>query len=250
MTWGAADWQLVAVWLEPMHERLVAAVDPKRGERWLDVATGTGATALLAAAAGAEVTAQDLAPGMIDRARGLAEDEGLSIRFDVGDAEALPYDDGSFDIVASAVGMILTPNHRAMAAQVARVCKPGGRLGFTAWRPGVEYFTLMKQFQPPPEPGADDRENWGREEYVQKLLGDDFELSFEEGDNPFVGESGAEIWERQLAGVGTVQTLYRSFEPERQRELERTIVGYFDRYRVGGEVHAPGPYLLVRGRRR
>jgi ubiquinone/menaquinone biosynthesis C-methylase UbiE len=248
--WSAADWQVVAEWMRPMHERLVGALDPQPGERWLDVATGTGATALLAASAGADVTAQDLAPGMIDRARGLAEEQGLRIRFDVGDAEALPYDDGSFDIVGSAVGMILTPNHRAMAAQLARVCASGGRLGFTAWRPGVEYFTLVKRFQPPPEPGADDREDWGREKYVEQLLGSAFDLSFEDGDSPFVGSSGRELWERMLAGVGTLRTLYESFEPARQRELEEALVDYFESNRVGGEIRAPAPYLLVRGRRR
>jgi SAM-dependent methyltransferase len=250
VAWGAADWQLVATWLAPMHERLVRSLAPRPGERWLDVAAGTGATALLAARSGADVTAQDLAPGMIERAQGLAERERLELAFDVGDAEALPYPEASFDVVASSVGAILTPDHRRLAGELARVCRPGGRLGLTAWRPEVGYFAVMREFQPPPEPGAGNRENWGREEYVEELLGDHFELAFEEGDNPFVGESGEELWRRQLAGAGTVQALYRSFDPQRRKELEETVIAYFEAHRVGGEVRASAPYLLVLGRRR
>ena len=156
--WGAGDWRLLSGWLAPMHEHLVTALAPRPGERWLDAATGAGATALLAARAGADVTAQDLAAGMIDRARQQAETEGLSLRFDVGDVERLPYEPASFDVVASAVGAVLTPSHRAAASELARVCRPGGRLGLTAWRPGVGYFEVMHRFYPPSEVEVDDRE--------------------------------------------------------------------------------------------
>jgi SAM-dependent methyltransferase len=248
--WGDGDWDVVARELAPMHEHLVRALAPRPGERWLDVATGTGATALLAARAGADVTAQDLAPGMIARARAAAEGEGLEIQFDVGDAEDLPYEDASFDVVASAVGAILTPNQEAMAAQLARVCRPGGRLGLTAWRPGVGHFMFMNRFRPPPEPGAGDREEWGRERSVERLLGDAFELRFEEREFALVGATGEEMWERQLAGSGPVKQLYESFDDGRRRELREAAVGYFESERVGDEIRAPAPYLLILGTRR
>jgi SAM-dependent methyltransferase len=248
--WGVGDWRVLAQELAPMHEHLVEALAPRPGERWLDVATGTGAVALLAAEAGAAVTAQDLAPGMIERARAAAAERDLEIRFDVGDAENLPYDDASFDVVASAVGAILTPNQEATAGELARVCRPGGRLGLTAWRPGVGYFTLMKRFQPPPEPGAGDREEWGREPSVERLLGDAFELRFEEGELAFVGGSGEEIWERQLGGSGPVRQLYESFDDERRQELRDAAIAYFESERLGDEIRAPGPYLVILGRRR
>lgn len=248
--WGEGDWQLVARELAPMHEHLVRGVAPRPGERWLDVATGTGATAVLAAQAGADVTAQDLSPGMIERARAVAADRGLGIRFDVGDAENLPYDDGSFDVVASAVGAILAPNQEATAAELARVCRPGGRLGLTAWRPGVGYFSLMRRFQPPPERGVGDREDWGREDVVQGLLGAAFDLRFEDGENAFVGSTGEELWERQMNGAGTVKRLYESFDDERRRELRDAAISYFESERSGDEIRAPGPYLLILGTRR
>src|SRR5262245_56568701 len=248
--WGKCDWSLAAGWLDPMHDHLVRSLAPQPGERWLDVATGTGATALRASVAGADVSAQDLSPGMIERARRFADEQSLAIHFDVGDAEALPYEDASFDVVASAVGLVLTPSHRAIAREVTRVCRRGGRIGFTAWRPNVGYFDLLGRFQPPPEPGADDRRNWGREEYVEERLGADFDLRFEEGDNPFRGESGDEIWERQLAGVGTIRTLYESLDESRRSELHDAMVEYFESERVGDEIRAPAPYLLSLGTRR
>jgi hypothetical protein len=137
-----------------------------------------------------------------------------------------------------------------MAAQLARVSRPGGRLGLTAWRPGVGYFALMRRFQPPPEPGVGDREDWGREEVVERLLGGAFELRYQEVAYEFVGSSGEEMWERQLAGAGTVKRLYASFDPERRRELREAAIAYFESERVGDEIRAPGPYLLILGTRR
>ena len=239
--WGAGDWRLLADWLAPMHEHLVASLAPQPGERWLDAATGTGANR----AARRPCRCGRHRPGSRrghDRAgaRGGRESEGLDIRFDVGDVEQLPYEDSAFDVVASAVGAILTPNHRATAAELARVCRPGGRLGLTAWRPGVGYFEVMRRFYPPPEPEIDDRENWGREEYVSELLGEDFELRFEAGENPFVGPSGEELWSRQLAGVGAgAGALSTRSSRIGGVRCTTTIVEYFEQHRVGGGIHAP-----------
>src|SRR5439155_19454003 len=133
--WGSAPWERVAETLAPLHDHLVAALSPRAGERWLDLATGTGAVAIRAARAGAKVTGLDLAPRLVETARSWAADEGLDIRFDVGDCERLPYDDASFDVVASVVGVIFAPDHGAVARELARVCRPGGRLGRVAWLP-------------------------------------------------------------------------------------------------------------------
>src|SRR5712691_5185566 len=135
--WGSAPWERVAPLLAPVHEHLVRVLHPRPGLRWLDVATGTGALALRAARAGADVTGVDLAPGLIATARRLAAEEGLAVRFEVGDAEALPCEDASFGTVSSAMGIIFAPDHPAVAHELARVCEPGGRIGFSAWHRGA-----------------------------------------------------------------------------------------------------------------
>jgi SAM-dependent methyltransferase len=131
---GLGHWQPMAARFTPIHDHLVAKLDPRPGERWLDIGTGTGAVALRAARAGARVTAVDIAPRMIETARWLASSERLSIRFEIGDAETLALEDESFDVVASALGVVLAPDHSAAARELARVCRPGGRLGIVAWR--------------------------------------------------------------------------------------------------------------------
>ena len=249
LAWSGGRWDDVAGQLAPMHDDLVARLEPRPGERWLDVGTGTGAVALRAARAGAAVVGLDLAPGMIENARLRAAEEGLEVRYDVGDAEALPYDDASFDVVSSAVGVFLTPDHRASAAELARVCRPGGRLGLTAWLPGTEPFATYRRFGPPPEPDAGSAEDWGREEHVESLLGAAFELRFESGNSPFVGPSGEEMWQRSLS-AGPTRALVSSLDDEQEEELHRSVVEYLERHRAGDEIRAPAEYLLILGTRR
>jgi DNA-binding CsgD family transcriptional regulator/protein-L-isoaspartate O-methyltransferase len=174
--WGSAPWEPMAARIAAIHDHLVARLAPGRGERWLDV--GTGAVALRAARAGARVTGVDLSPVMVDTARRLAREQGSGFRFDVGDAESLPYEDASFDVVASALGVFLAPDHAAAGRELAPVCRAGGRLGVVAWRADPEAERMHAPFWPAREPGAGDRRDWGREEYLAELLGQDFEPTF------------------------------------------------------------------------
>jgi ubiquinone/menaquinone biosynthesis C-methylase UbiE len=154
--WGSAPWERVAPTMADIHDRLIALLEPRQGECWLDVGTGTGAVAIRAARAGAAVTAQDLTPALIDTAKGLAAKEKLSITFEIGDAEQMPYPKASFDVVSSAHGVVFAPDHRRAALELARVCRPGGRLGLTAWRSGGagdEFDRLVSRFEPPKPPG-------------------------------------------------------------------------------------------------
>jgi SAM-dependent methyltransferase len=155
--WGSGAYEPIVEITSEIHEALVAALDGQPGQRWLDIATGTGAVALRAARTGAEVTGIDLAPALIEIARKNAAAQGLQVRFETGDAEALPYEEASFDIVSSAIGTQFAPDHRAVARELGRVCRPDGHLGLACWTPtsGVaEMFKVMAPFMPPPAPGS------------------------------------------------------------------------------------------------
>lgn len=249
--WGSADWQAIAATeLFRVHDALVERLAPRPGERWLDLATGTGAVALRAARAGAEVIAQDLAPGLIETARRIAAQEGLSVRFDVGDAERLAYPDASFDVVSSAHGVVFAADHSAVARELGRVCRPGGRLGLTYWLPNPELAGLLERFGYRRPEGADLPRDWGRPEYVRKLLARDFELEFSEEVCPWTGESGEQIWQLTVSSDGPAKAGLAAMSPAERDALHREWVAYFERYRGGGGISAPRPYLLVAGRRR
>jgi SAM-dependent methyltransferase len=251
--WGAAPFENYVHWLVEMHDDLVERLDPKPGERWLDVACGTGEVAFRAAEAGAEVTGSDLAPGLIETAKRLAAERGLDIDFHVADCERLPYEDASFDVVSSAVGVMFAPDHRATAGELARVTRPGGRIGLTNWKAdtGVhDMFKAMSPFQPAPPPGVGSPFDWGREERVRELLGDAFDLEFVERDCPQPGESGEAVWQDFLDTYGPSRTLSDSLEPERRAELARAMTDFFEQYRRDGGIHQPRAYYVVLGTRR
>jgi len=248
--WSSAPWDEAEHQIASVHDRLVDALDPKPGERWLDIATGAGAVALRLARRGADVEGLDIAPGLIDRARRRADDEGLAIRFEVGDAESLPYEDASFDGVASSFGVIFAPRHEVAARELARVLRPGGRLGFTAWRPEAGFFPLTRKYAPPPPEGAGDSDDWGGEDYVQRMLGESFELTLEPGTTWFEGESGQAEWDLMSRSVGPFKTGVANLEPAQAAAFHDEFVAYFERHREGDLVRVPADYLLVLGRRR
>jgi SAM-dependent methyltransferase len=251
--WSAAPFEHLEPDIAVMHDDLVGRLSPRPGERWLDVGCGPGAVAMRAARAGAEVTGLDLAPGLIETARRRATEEGLSIRYDVGDAEALPYDDDGFDVVSSSVGVIFAPDHRAAARELARVTRPGGRLGLATWRPEHGVCAMLKilgEYQPPPPQGAGNPFEWGSEEHAQELLGEAFELEFAEGDAPQAGESGEAIWERGRRFAGPMKATYESLDPERRKELDERMIAFFEQFRRNGGIYQSRPYLLILGTRR
>jgi SAM-dependent methyltransferase len=247
--WGSAPWERVAETLAPLHDHLVAELSPRAGERWLDAATGTGALAIRAARAGAEVTGLDLAPRLVETARRMAAEEGLDIRFDVGDCEELPYDDASFDVLSSAVGVIFAPDHGAVARELARVCRPGGRLGLVSWQPNPGYSAVLEPFRSRREPGAGDPDDWGRIEHVRDLLADAFELRFVEGRHALQGDSAEAIWELLSTAHGAFKSLLGSLDTRRRAQLHRAFVGYLEQYRADGGISAPDDYLLALGTR-
>jgi SAM-dependent methyltransferase len=251
--YSSAPFEQLADSAADIHDRLVDAVGVKEGERWLDIATGTGAVAIRASRRGARVTGQDLADGLVARARRFAAAEGLDTVFDVGDCEELPYADAEFDVVTSAHGAVFAPDHRAVAAELARVSRPGGRLGLTAWRPGgaiATFFAVLRPFQPPPPEGAGNPLDWGRADYVAELLGERFELTFVEAESPQLAWSSEALWTLFTTAFGPVKALAASLDEVRREQLHQNFVDFYERYRVPGGISSPREYLLITGRRR
>ncbi len=247
--WGSAPWERLEHTLAPIHAHLLRVLPHGSDVRWLDLATGTGAVALPAARAGAQVTGLDLAPRLIQTARRRARTEGLPIRFDVGDAEALPYPDASFDAISSAMGIIFAPDHQAIARELARVCRPGGTIAFSAWRPGGGWTPVTRRYFPPPAPGAPDPLDWGKRDHVGALLGDAFQLRFEDGDAPLTGESGEKIWQLTISASGPFKARIAALAPATRDHLHREFVDYLDQHCRNGRTHLPTPYLLTVGTR-
>ena len=174
--WASGDYaRMVETFLLPLGPRLVEACGIEAGQRVLDVAAGTGNAALPAAARGARVTASDLTPELLEEGSCRAEAEGLSLDWAQADAEDLPFEDASFDVVMSSIGVMFAPHHRAAADQLVRVCRPGGTIGLLCWTPeGMlgALFATMKPFAPPPPPGAQPPPLWGSEDHLRELFGD------------------------------------------------------------------------------
>ena len=245
--WGSADYDRVARRFAGVHDEVVRRLRPEPGVRWLDVATGTGEIALRAARAGADVAGVDIAPLLLAQARAKAGD--LPIRFDEGDAERLPYPDAAFDVVSSVFGAMFAPDHVAVARELARVCRPGGRLGLAAWLPNPELAELYHGFGFDPPEGVQPFD-WGREEYVEERLDGDFELELERRVWLLEVEDGEAAWELWSSAAPPFRAMLQELEPGELERFHEAYVAYCERYRTGDRIAVPRAYLLTFGRRR
>jgi SAM-dependent methyltransferase len=211
--------------LQPVHGHLLERLQPVAGERWLDFTRGGLTIATRARHAGADVTGYD------------------------GDSEYLPYDDGEFDAIVSAFGFIWAPDHVNVAAELARVLGAGARLGFTAWKPNPKLGKLYRRFTDEPLDGRESTE-WGREDHVEDMLGDDFDLEFEDGTLWIDAASGEELWELFSISSPPLVGLLRRLDDEQAEELQGAFVELLESYREGDRVRAPRRYLMTLGRRR
>jgi ubiquinone/menaquinone biosynthesis C-methylase UbiE len=252
--WGNGRFEFVSATAADVHDGVVEALGPGGGEIWLDVACGTGAVATRAAAAGAIVAGIDLAPALIETAKRLASEAGLEIDYGVGDAENLDVPDASFDIVSSTFGVMFAPDHVRAAAELARVTKRGGRLGLASWTPegGIGHmFRLTAQFQPPPPEGAGAPLDWGRQEHVEALLGDAFDLRFEKRVTTHRADSAEDYWQLFVTNFGPVKTLAESMDDERREEFHSAWVDFFEtNYQSNGSIVHDREWLLTLGTRR
>ena len=172
-TWSAGDYAVIGTTLQLTGELLCEAVDVRAGDLVLDVAAGNGNASLAAARRSCDVTATDYVPALLDGTRARAEAEGLSIDVREADAEALPYDDESYDVVLSTFGVMFTPDQERAAAELTRVCRPGGHIGLTNWTPSGfigQMFKVVGKHVPPPA-GINSPLQWGTEPRLRELFG-------------------------------------------------------------------------------
>jgi len=172
-TWATGDFNAVAMTIVPVSEAVVAAVNPHAGQKVLDIACGSGNTALVAARRFCDVTGIDYVPALIERARQRAAADGVQAEFREGDAQALPFPNAMFDAVFSTFGVMFAPNQDLAARELLRVCKPGGRIGLANWMPaeyGGDFFRTIAKYAPPPA-GLKPPLRWGTEEGLRELIG-------------------------------------------------------------------------------
>jgi len=172
-TWASGDYSAIGTRLVPVAEQLCEAVDLRAGERVLDVATGNGNAALAAARRFGSVVGVDYVPSLLDRARRRASADGLEVDFRAGDAEALPFDDASFDVALSTCGAMFAPDQEQTARELLRVVRPGGRIGMVNWTPDSyvgELFRAIGRYLPPPA-GLRPPVEWGDADRLAELFG-------------------------------------------------------------------------------
>ena len=256
--WASGDYpSMVETFLLPLGPTLVEACGIGPGMSVLDVAAGTGNASIPAAKAGANVTASDLTPELFDAGRARAEAEGAQLEWAEADAENLPFDDESFDVVMSSIGAMFAPHHQEVADEMVRVCRPGGTIGMLNWTPeGMigALFKTMGPFAPPPPPGAQPPPLWGGEEHVKELFGD--RVEFRTLDREMLDitafEHPRDYGEHFKAKYGpTIAARNNASRDGRESELDDALDRFCDEWNLGTEDKArfEQEYLVVVGTR-
>ncbi|MCB4822604.1 class I SAM-dependent methyltransferase [Roseicella aerolata] len=253
-TWGSggADYDRISESIADSIEHLLNRLDIRPGERALDLATGTGWTARRLAQKGAKVTGLDIGAGVIEAARRLAEQANLRIDFRVGDAEAMELPDAGFDVITSTCGVMFASRPEAVASELARLCRPGGRIGLTTWPPDgaiAGVFQVMRPYMPPPPgPPPPSPFEWGREARLRELLGDAFELQIETGTTVLRMPDAEAVWQLFSTGYGPTRMLLQN--TDRKEALKRDFLAFHEAHRTPMGITMPRDYLVVVGRRR
>ena len=251
-TWIAGDFGEIAKSIETGAEEFVTRLDLGPGMKVLDVACGTGNLAIPAAHAGADVTGIDIAPNLIEQAQARAADERLEARFDVGDAEALPYDDETFDVVMTMFGAMFAPRPDVTAAELIRVCKPGGVIAMANWTPGAftgQMFKTNAKHVPPPA-GMPSPILWGTEDAVRERLADGVtDLQMTKQKINFTYPFGpVDVVEHFVKYFGPTQKAFESLDAEAQNALRHDLEQLWadNNLATDGTTQVESEYLEVR----
>ncbi len=248
--WSSGDYAAIGTTLQLVGETLCESLDVRAGQQFLDVAAGNGNAALAAARRGCEVTAVDYVGTLLDRAGERAQAERLPIAFRIADAEELPFADASFDVVASTFGVMFTPDQDRAAAEMLRVCRPGGRIGLANWTPDGfigQLFKVLAGYLPPPE-GVKSPALWGTPEFIRR--------QFESQAAAIELQGRAFVFRYRSAGhwldvfrtmYGPLLKAFAALDAPGQERLERDIHALIARFNRSGDATmvVPGEYLEV-----
>jgi SAM-dependent methyltransferase len=249
--WAAGDFSMVATPTMIVGERLCESLDLRAGQRVLDIATGSGNTALAAARRYCEVTGVDFVPSLLDRARERAAAERLDIEFREADAESLPFADGTFDVIVSTFGVMFAPDQARAASELLRVCRPGGKIGLTTWPPEGFIFELQRtaaRYSPAPPNGFQPPVLWGTETRLHELLGKGVSSLSLIRKTFVMRHPSVDDWlEFTRTYFGPVRQLVQSLDPERQRAISGEVIELARRHNRSGDatMAVPADYVEV-----
>jgi SAM-dependent methyltransferase len=247
--WASGDFAVIGTTLQIVGETLCEAVDVRSGEQVLDVAAGNGNATLAAARRFARVTSTDYVPALLERGRRRAEADGLDVRFEVADAEALPYPTGAFDVVLSTFGVMFAPDHARSASELQRVCRPGGRIGLACWTPegflGDLFRTVAKHVPPPA--GVQSPLLWGKPDHVGQLFEESSAIAQARRDFVFRYESAEHFVEIFRTYYGPTHKAFAALDPGGQAALETDLLALLRSADVGGGrgLVIPAEYLEI-----
>lgn len=249
-TWASGDFAVVGTTLQIVGEMLAEAADVCADERVLDVAAGNGNATLAAARRFAHVTSTDYVPALLEKGRERARAEVLPVTFQVADAEALPFEDGTFDVALSTFGVMFAPDHRKTASELLRVVRRGGRIGMANWTPaGVigRLFKVIAGLVPPPA-GLQPPPLWGTEAHLQTLFGAQAKtIRIERRFFNFRYRSAAHFVQIFRDFYGPTHKVFAALDAAGQQKLEQQITALLDELNVAGSrsLVVPGEYLEV-----
>jgi ubiquinone/menaquinone biosynthesis C-methylase UbiE len=252
--WASGNYAVVGTTLQIVGERLCEALDLRSGETVLDVAAGNGNATLAAARRWCRVTSTDYVPALLEQGRRRADAEGLSVNFQVADAETLPFDAGSFDVVLSTFGVMFTPDQDKAAGELSRVCRPGGRIGLANWTPDGfigQLFKTIGQHVPPPA-GLRPPSLWGTVDRLEEMFGDHGTVEATKRVFVFRYRSAGHWIEVFRTWYGPVHKAFAALSAEGQNQLDKDLtdlIGRFNRA-TDGTMVVPSDYLEVVVRKR
>jgi SAM-dependent methyltransferase len=248
---GGSSYDNISRGIADSIEHCVLRLNPRPGERILDLATGTGWTSRVVARRGAAVIGVDIASELLEAARRNALAANLPIDYQIGDAEKLPFEDGSFDAVVSTCGVMFASRPEAAAREIARVCRPGGRVAITTWLSVgnlFKMFQVMKRYMPPPpQPAPPSPFDWGNSDRIRELLGPAFELKLERGVSYYREPTGEAAWDTFSTGYGPTKALANSLDPAKRAAFRADFIAFHNGFPTALGICVPREYWLTIG---